>query len=411
MEETLEFKIKDILINSIPKYYSNIDIFSIGRKLGISKELYYSDGFTLYRLSEEFIDVVYKRGFENKLLEIINSDKDLSRHMIIENINKFKMITEEQQGIVQDFNPKLILNLSDIHISSEEDVSRYLLQLKTDLKSTKKIKEMDYIILSGDITNKASKEEFKLAKNFITEISKSLNIKNENIIIVPGNHDLDWNYCKQAVDDEGNILDKDLYNEKFKNFNEYFYKPVCNREYSLDPSNQYEIKIYDNDKLIFLELNSSWKIDHINKYRSSININALSNGLAILLEDDNYDDYIKIAVFHHPVLGKDQMNNDFLDILIAQGFKICFHGHIHKASYDFSKYDDNLGINVIGSGTFGAPTHEQVAGIPLQYNIIRLYNNEVEVESRKKEKVNGTWSADARWGNKENPISTYKIKL
>lgn len=411
MEETLEFKIKDMLINSIPKYYSNIDIFSIGRKLGIPKELYYSDGFTLYRLSEEFIDLVYKRGFENKLLDIINDDQDLSRQMIIENINKLNIITEENQGIMQDSNPKMILNLSDIHISSKEDLSRYLLQLKTDLKLTKKIKEINYIILSGDITNKASEEEFKLAKEFINEISKSLNTKNENIIIVPGNHDLNWDYCKAALDEEGNIVDEFLYNKKFNNFNEYFYKPICNREYSLDPSNQYEIKIYDDDKLIFLELNSAWEIDNINKYRSSININALSNALTILLENDNYDDYLKIAVFHHPVFGIDQMNNDFLDILTVQGFKVCFHGHIHKANYDFSKYDDNSGINVIGSGTFGAPTKEQVAGIPLQYNIIRLYNGEIEVESRKKEKVNGTWSADARWGSKENPTSTYKIKL
>ena len=95
MEEILKFKVKDTLINSIPKYYSNIDIFSIGRKLGIAKELYYSDGFTLCRLSEEFIDLVYKRGLENKLLDIIANDKYLSRHMIIENINELSESSEK----------------------------------------------------------------------------------------------------------------------------------------------------------------------------------------------------------------------------------------------------------------------------------------------------------------------------
>jgi hypothetical protein len=36
---------------------------------------------------------------------------------------------------------------------------------------------------------------------------------------------------------------------------------------------------------------------------------------------------------------------------------------------------------------------------------------EIQVETRKKEKVDGAWSADARWGDKNNPSPRYIIKI
>ena len=79
------------------------------------------------------------------------------------------------------------------------------------------------------------------------------------------------------------------------------------------------------------------------------------------------------------------------------------HGHIHEASEGFHKYDDSRRIQIIGAGTFGAPAKEQVTGIPLQYNLLTFdpRNAQMTVSTRKKEKPEGAWSADARWGDKK----------
>ena len=55
----------------------------------------------------------------------------------------------------------------------------------------------------------------------------------------------------------------------------------------------------------------------------------------------------------------------------------------------------------------------QVAGIPLQYNLLKLdwESRAITVETRKKEKPDGAWSADARWGDKNNPVPRYTIQL
>ncbi len=50
----------------------------------------------------------------------------------------------------------------------------------------------DYLILPGDVTNKAHPEEVKLASDFIREAATALKIPDGNIVFVPGNHDVDW---------------------------------------------------------------------------------------------------------------------------------------------------------------------------------------------------------------------------
>jgi len=94
------------------------------------------------------------------------------------------------------------------------------------------------------------------------------------------------------------------------------------------------------------------------------------------------------------------MNDEYLQLLSVHKFQICMHGHIHEAIECFHKYDDRRGIHIIGAGTFGARAKEQVPGIPLQYSLLTLDPDEwtITLNTRKKEKPNGAWSADARWG-------------
>ena len=169
-----------------------------------------------------------------------------------------------------------------------------------------------------------------------------------------------------------------------------------------------------HDRILFLALNSCWEIDHheLHQARSSINMDALSNALNKIL-DGKYDDWLKIAVWHHPVTGPDMMKNvDFLQQLADHGFQICMHGHIHEAQRDFFKHG-HRGMTIVGAGTFGASKKEQVTSIPLQYNLLALEskNNNIIVNTRKKEKPDGAWSADSRWGDLNNPRPWYEIKL
>jgi hypothetical protein len=102
-----------------------------------------------------------------------------------------------------------------------------------------------------------------------------------------------------------------------------------------------------------------------------------------------------------------------LEMLADCGFQLCLHGHVHTPLADFYRYDPSRGLHIIEAGTFGAPAIEHAHGVSLQYNLLILDpdTRTITVETRKKEKPDGAWAADARWGDANNPKPRYTITL
>lgn len=326
-----------------------------------------------------------------------------------------------------------ILHLSDIHLGSNDKVELYLSQLTADLKQELKINKLDYTVISGDIADYSTSEEYEAAFNLISGLFNNFDLDSSRLVVVPGNHDLNWKLSKRgylfkhkdelpepllegsyipAGDVGALVRDEVEYKKRFKNFNEYFYKKVYGRNYPPDYANQGILYPQPQDQILFLGLNSCWEIDHYFRKRASINSFALSRVLNEAMKP-KYQDWLKIAVWHHSISGQDSMDDQFIERLIVAGFQVGVHGHIHEAKDRYSMYDIKRGIHIIGSGTFGAPAKEQVIGVPLQYNLL-LFTQEkrtITVKTRKKEKPEGAWSADARWGDKNNPVPRYTIYL
>ena len=86
-----------------------------------------------------------------------------------------------------------ILHLADLHITSKESFDRSVVldplidRIKVDLEKEFK---PEIVIVSGDIAFKGIKEEYDLAKKFFDDLLKILELKNDRIFTVPGNHDV-----------------------------------------------------------------------------------------------------------------------------------------------------------------------------------------------------------------------------
>jgi hypothetical protein len=81
-----------------------------------------------------------------------------------------------------------------------------------------------------------------------------------------------------------------------------------------------------------------------------------------------------------------------------------------------SRYDMSTNgrkLDRICAGTFGAPVREWVPGYPLQYNLLKIEDNQLTVYTRRREELNGAWKPDARWGQGagKTPLDYYAIKL
>ncbi|MEH2178473.1 metallophosphoesterase [Nostoc sp.] len=327
-----------------------------------------------------------------------------------------------------------ILHLSDIHLGTSAQAQQYFTQLAGDLTQNLHLKQLNYLVISGDITNRSTQQEYEAAFELVDKLVKRYRLVSNQIIIVPGNHDLNWKLSEAAylhswADTRPNplpegryidlgrwgalICNEDEYQKRFSYFNDYFYKRIFGESYPLEYDRQAILHPCPEDKILFLALNSCWEIDHEYKNRSGIHPNAIANALDKILTE-NYNGWLKIAVWHHPVNGFQSMKNiGFLEQLAVNGFQLGIHGHIHEAKDENFKYDTGRGLRIIAAGTFGAPAKEQVTGIPLQYNLLTLNpeSGVLTVETRKKEKVDGAWSADARWGDKNQPMPNYTIEL
>ncbi|MGR3174412.1 MAG: tetratricopeptide repeat protein [Candidatus Scalindua sp.] len=324
-----------------------------------------------------------------------------------------------------------ILHLSDIHFGTHNQADKYRIQLQIDLEKNLNVDQLDYLVISGDIANKSTKDEYDAAFVLINGLVNSFKLDASRCVIVPGNHDVNGDLSADAYENvtkdrlpvnltEEYILlgeagglkrNNDRYKKRFDFFSK-FYEDVCGKRYPIDYSKQGILYPQHKDKILFIGFNSSWEIDHYYRKRASINMDSIVYTFDQIKYGD-YENWLKIAVWHHPVTGKEMMNDEFLQLLATNGFEICIHGHIHKNTNDSFKYDYRS-LKIIGAGTFGASMAEQVPRIPLQYNLLK-YNPQdltIIVETRKKEEANGAWKADSRWGDDQNnPEPRYTITL
>jgi small GTP-binding protein len=328
-----------------------------------------------------------------------------------------------------------ILHLSDLHFEDGTFADVCRTQLETDLIQELDIRRLEYLVISGDVANRSTGKEYDAAFAMVDGLVKRFGLDASRVVVVPGNHDVNWEMSKKAypfvfkddllsplsteihipAGEAGALVRNDeLYRQRFAHFNTHFYRRIYSgQDYPPEYADQALLVERPEDRILFLGLNSCWQLDHHFRNRVGIHMPAVAKVLD-KLNDGCYDGWLKIAVWHHPVTGGDAMNDAFLEQLTVHGFQIAVHGHIHEAKQGFYHYDDQHGIRIIGAGTFGAPSKEQVTGIPLQYNLLTFdpRTGEMTIKTRKKEKPEGAWSADARWCDKQkDPKAWYRFEV
>lgn len=315
-----------------------------------------------------------------------------------------------KEPILQE-NTLRLLHLSDLHFIDEDSMKEHYFHLKVDLTKNFKIEKIDYLIISGDVSDKPVESMYKTAYTFVQNLIREFTIPTGHVVLIPGNHDCDREVSKKCYSRGGKtIIDQEKYNNRYLKYSQYFYEPIMGKPYPMDPKKQFEDFIFAEDNLCFLGLNSCWQIDHRYTDRSSICMKAIEASDTIWCD---VRDYAKIAVWHHPLSGWAAIQDTtFMETLASSGFRACFHGHIHEARNELFSYDAVRNIRMVGAGTFGAVQGERGDGIPCQYNMIEFDRVErvLIVHTRKRENDNGAWQADARWVDRNhNPKSYYEV--
>ncbi len=157
-----------------------------------------------------------------------------------------------------------ILHLSDLYFGTDKNAQDRCNRLVQDLNSDDlNCNSLDALVLSGDITKHAVEEEYDEAVFFLDLLGVSLGLKPSQVVIVPGNHDINWDKEDQ---------------QRFGCFKD-FYETVKGESYNLDYENQYNIDYLHEQNLLILGLNSAWKLSKFETRNADINSKALDSAL------------------------------------------------------------------------------------------------------------------------------------
>src|ERR1044071_2673861 len=100
------------------------------------------------------------------------------------------------------------IHLSDIHfrkgrvgdVHDEDRLLRHELQI--DLRRLRvRVPQIHGLIVSGDIAFSGKSEEYEYAESWLSSITEDVGITKENVMVTPGNHDVD----RAAIPENGEV--------------------------------------------------------------------------------------------------------------------------------------------------------------------------------------------------------------
>jgi orotate phosphoribosyltransferase len=206
--------------------------------------------------------------------------------------------------------PNIILHLSDLHVSLNQVlggghakvdfrlstsadvesgmhyVNKFIQIIKRDYLTAKV-----YLLITGDITNEGEIKEFEFASKFINKIIDDLNIEKTNILLIPGDHDLNRRAIQNLYADNENPSPNLVNQTKFANFSK-FYLDLLGKTF--DPSKVIHDILLVEDRLILMGLNSCIGID-LKQLEGSITIAEFEQQYRIISETGKK----VIACTHH----------------------------------------------------------------------------------------------------------------
>ncbi len=282
-----------------------------------------------------------------------------------------------------------IIVISDLHIgdgavSNEFSVgqsnnavkNRFLSELK-DLVNKEDIKA-DYLVVAGDITDRATKEEFQLASKRLKEISEIVGVGSSKIFFVPGNHDGNWAEEKKSIEADEDLQLTIARKYEYLQVNEFFKESLDNASVGCYYTEPY-FAIWSDDNLNVIGINSSVFDHYNNKPHHGV---VRKQDLKLLdekLEELKVGKSEKInllLIHHHPIQQPDlpfdradhsilQNAGVLMDLASKHQINFIIHGHKHIPR--LAQYTDGYQhpINILCAGSFSARLDDRwFQGVP-----------------------------------------------
>ena len=285
-------------------------------------------------------------------------------------------------------------NEAEVELSNESFPDGINIFFDTLDKMFRDVPEVDYpkaIIVSGDLVEEGGlakhdeKSEFEVAKKFLGRLADRFRLVKERIIVVPGNHDVDWSSKNLKPDRESRF---DNYIEAVENFKSPSFKKGKSIPERVLLKN-IKMGCYDVEILLLVSPTYSGTANeenkkHLNKIigvlnledkeveeqirqkieqqKDCLDIAAIGREQRNFIRQQSPDakDTIRIAVMHHHLLPDTQLDivnfeavidsGKVLEDLVEYDFDLVLTGHKHNRKFmNISIGDTNKNLDVFSS--------------------------------------------------------------
>lgn len=320
--------------------------------------------------------------------------------------------------------PFSILHISDLHrsphdpISNNELISALVRDRDRYLHEDPKITVPEAIVICGDIiqgvplgTNDYEAhlaQQYAVAEEFLDKLAnRFLEGDRSRLVMVPGNHDIDWNTANNAfklVDSKDvppdlpsvlyadgsdyrwdwksltlfRIADHGLYERRldaFWRFFEKFYFDISGL-LSVQPRADTNLFSLCEGRIGIAAFNSCHNNDCY-AFHGFIHKEAVARS-HLELNDSGHIFDLRIAVWHHSIEGPpyrtDYMDIDVVRGMIGRGFRLGLYGHQHKTQITPHQIwlPDRERMAVVSAGSLCAGPQELPTGVNRQYNVLEI---------------------------------------
>ncbi|EMI28705.1 metallophosphoesterase family protein [Rhodopirellula europaea] len=235
-----------------------------------------------------------------------------------------------------------------------------------------------YLLASGDIVEFGTKDQFDDAKLQIEEIATGASIDRDNVLFIPGNHDINWKLSELSEE----IGDPRLKLQCYDRFCEGFYGDTRARDDS-----SFQVVSDFRFGICFILVNSCEKETHL-CHNGFVNEEKLVKTLTS--DDVDYaraQGFLIVACIHHRIDISAQEERSFCEnsgnveaILSQHGVQLVLTGHVH-AHMCHEVRSQNQKMVFSGSGSVGVDKSQRADGIPNQYSIHVLDRGRSRIET------------------------------
>ncbi|WP_239377232.1 TIR domain-containing protein, partial [Frankia sp. Cj5] len=248
----------------------------------------------------------------------------------------------------------------------------------------------DLVVVTGDLAETGDEGEFDQAYDFLVALTENLGLKRNQVMVIPGNHDVNRLLCQSHF----------LHEQAFKRTPEPPYWPkwrcfndLLRRFYGADTEIGFQVgtewslfEVPDRN-VVVAGLNSTMAESHEEHY-GWLGEGQLRAVAEVLCRYER-DGWLRIgAVHHNPIRGatsddENLRDADDLDRILGPHLNLLLHGHAHDGRANWLS-----GLPVVATGS--------AAEVPNQYQLLRIDRDGFTRYARRYEPDQKRWTGDLR---------------